>query len=327
LPVYVKERREAPHHHHLVDLAKQACIWKKLSKSQKALLKRLDYGLIWARYPVTSMQRYSKEHLIPDALRWIAFADLEILSEAKQRDLARWKECTRFVNELQKAGVSWLSSFDGVEDANASVLCQKINGAIDSISIKLQASHEGSRPLAESTSRLLQKLNERPSSHRQEVDAHIRRLWVICQMNVPPYMQAWKESEMFNAQWPIEETYQDLIAKQQFGYIQMHKFEEFERLLAEQKQLETGEKVDVQMDPNLKKFNVGKAVHYPRLESKLSDAFEQVHEHIQHLEQSRLALQQLVDFGSLHDSKEESHAKDDVLSVCDLIEGILSKHT
>lgn len=238
------------------------------------LIKDLNNGLIWSRYPYASVRRYQQR---PELLNWIVTVDEWIdqllsgksMSDKDRQLFAKWVEVTTEMHKkVQTCLLNILKrrNLDPNLISTATALQEKWKKLlhIDSSSIPTKLFKELVQPDEVISKLFLKEGNS--SVHLLDAIFHLKRVSLVERCSVATHLEAWKEGQLMYLQWVIEEIFKYLCRKNGFGFIQEHHFSAFTELLQDYSMLNgTPCLVTSELLKKLDPLNFRKGVYYPHL--------------------------------------------------------------
>ncbi len=248
---YLAVRNEMPLEHRLSTLN------SKLERKNDALTYQLDNGLIWSRYPLSSVAHYEQRgKKIPQGLEWILFAlELSQKDDVDQADADKVKKCVQY---LMKTHLQVLDTVNQRIPENNVVLSE----------MKVDIGEFVSVP---SDSQELAKVDfgvtkESPELSLKEAKAHQLRISAAMSLRkqqTANHLVPWHMRNILNFEKVFENLYRNRCITEGLGLVQTHDFATFNELLSLRHPNDEGSVKT--LDAGILQFNLQKGAHYPHL--------------------------------------------------------------
>lgn len=274
------------HSHSLTATLRQANLLESTSLEMQGHLFNLDQGLIWSRYPASSLYRSKRQ--LPSGLKWLSFSH-DLLAISNELKVApskeQIKELTKFILHSHSQSLTYFTT-STVSDpevqnlitlfGSGNIVEKKLMQTIDEMYEIIptggaQAAQKNETPsenqaLIAKAVGIIQKQLQAPSTESsrngiyqatlQDVRLHLLRLSASLALSTKTkasYFSAWHARNLMNLQWIFEQIYvsQYFIKYQETPY--MHDFSLFQTLLGLQKS----------NPEEILKYNYGIGIHYP----------------------------------------------------------------
>lgn len=281
--------------HHLVGLSQHLGDWSSLGTKSKQFREDLDLGLIWSRYPKTSLRYHESDQSAAPPILLLMNEIQDFVNELQKNKIKKFDNV--FLNRLQTV----IQTIFGLYDQHCCDLIQRSGqGALkkeiferyqqtmiqlrDYLIGHLQIAHvrvEEKIKTDESPFKpvlgLLEKFSVSldtfaavlstsgkeligdPIIPLQEASQHLKRINGYLKRNASqPHLTAWDYRNILTVQWFFEQIYMALVSLKEVGYLKNeHDFKKYQELLSIEEQ-------PSHLDQALLEFNLGKGIHYPR---------------------------------------------------------------
>lgn len=247
-----------PASHSLKELAAVGNV--KLSNELMKFLEDIDQGLLWSRYPFSSIEKYENKHKpLPTGLAWLKFS--QQLLEGQKADAEELKNFVKFVVNAHSLSLQFERQYKHTHFPSILLKHFQPNGTIES-TLLAQTTNNAVRYPTNTIKDALDLMNKVGSSvltsALKDCQHHLQRLesgFNLSKELNDPHFTAWHNRNCTSIQWAIESLYVVKYFNEAKELLYLHDFSLFQQLLSK----ENGSNHDA-----LLKFNYGIGAHYPR---------------------------------------------------------------
>lgn len=283
-------KNPVPPSHSLTELA-YTCK-EGISKEIQNWMEEIDQGVIWSRYPFSSLERYeSKNKVLPAGLAWLKFSHQLLEGKIPAKD--ELEKFVRFVVRSHYLSLQFERQFKGTSFFSHLLQHFQPNGCVEITLLDLLSNKPTTKHIHEGTKKALELMHELQSkvlhSPLKDCQHHLLRLDASQELSErihTPHLVAWHTRHCTNIQWAIESLYVMEYFNQTKQLLYIHDFKLFQQLLRDENE---------SAHQTLLKFNFGIGAHYPRRKGASDEFFKPF---IQSIENSKRAYET---------NKEESH--------------------
>lgn len=287
---YVKKYGELATSHSLVELSQLCEKWKKLPVDLQKHMQGINYGLIWSRYPSSSLNYYQRSEM-PSGLKCLKLSQ-QLLKKIAKGEFTLNPEWMVKIESLFKDMIKahcytievMLHFLNGSNTQPRIQLIRNMMTSLQAAPIELnllqnrqtfsnQMKHSSKRDVLEPLFRSIANIEEKQIRMNHSIfplkDAHqhLRRLCIAFRMinqPLPPHLEAWYSRNLMNVQWIFEGLYVSQCLSYDLGFILGHDFKVFREIITDYKAILGIYESDVDLHKKIKEYNFSKVIHYPR---------------------------------------------------------------
>lgn len=235
----------------------------KLTDDEKSLMFELDQGLIWSRYPESSLFRQNK--IQSNGQFWLMHS-LEFLTEIKNP--TRFPEFLKYVVTTHFKVMAYVKDKYTKGHIEEHFLKQAEALILERVTIKAESSIIANKVINKTVLDMVSQIdhilsNEMVNKSKKgiihsalkDVKFHLLRLQGSLQFNED---SVWVERNLKNIQWIIEQLYVCRYYMKKDEQLHIHDFASFQTLLNDQDNY----------NEEISKYNYGTSIHYPNRHAK-----------------------------------------------------------